>query len=85
MAVDKQNLSDIEKLQYLKLCVTGEASRILSGLPLLGQNYLTAMELLQSRYGSKRRIVLTRVQCLLSIKTPNLILHFISRICLQRQ
>jgi len=71
ITVDKQSLSDIEKLQYLKNCIKGEPAQVLTGLPLTNSNYAVAIDLLKERYGSKRRIIRTHVQALISIQQPN--------------
>jgi len=72
VTIDKQKIANVEKLQYLKGCLKGEAARLILGLSLTNDNYATAMDLLQSRYGCKRRIIRTHIQALLSMKSPNI-------------
>jgi len=72
ITVDNRSITDVEKMQYLKLCLKGEASRILIGLPLTNKNYSIAIDLLQKRYGSTRRILRSHVQALLSLSLPSM-------------
>ena len=53
VTVDSQGISDVEKLQYLKSALKGEAASVLAGLPLINSNYKVAMDLLSHRYWSK--------------------------------
>jgi len=70
-AVDKQSISAVEKLQYLKSFLRGDALSMLEGLPLTHANYSTALELLKGRFGSKRRVLRAHIRSLLSLSPPN--------------
>lgn len=50
-------LSTVEKMHYLKTCVTGEAARLVSNLSISGDNFSIAWELLVSRYENKRFLI----------------------------
>ena len=51
-------LTDAQKLQYLKSCVQGEASSLISSYPLTSGHYAQAWKKLVSHYDNKRRIAL---------------------------
>jgi len=51
-------LTDAQKLQYLKSCVQGEASSLISSYPLTSGHYAQAWNKLVSHYDNKRRIAL---------------------------
>ncbi len=44
-------LDKVEKFQYLKGVLTGEAAAVIAGLPLTSKNYDEAMDLIHKRYG----------------------------------
>jgi len=71
VGVDKHNISDVEKFQYLKSSLHGEAASTIMGLPMTAGNYTSAIELLKSRYGSKSRVIRAHVRALISLKSPN--------------
>ncbi|XP_065189369.1 uncharacterized protein LOC135819998 [Sycon ciliatum] len=56
-AVDKQPMSDVVKLSYLKSALTGRAAHTLAGLAITNNNYATAVQLLKERYGRTDNIV----------------------------
>ncbi|XP_017479198.1 PREDICTED: uncharacterized protein LOC108368789 [Rhagoletis zephyria] len=49
-------LSDIEKFQYLRSCLTDSAARLVQALEVTAVNYRKAVELLSARYDNKRLI-----------------------------
>ena len=53
------SLSDIQKFNYLKSALTGEASQLISHLPLSNSNYQSALNSLTDRYDNPRLIVRT--------------------------
>jgi len=71
-AVDSQNISNTEKFQFLKQSLKGEAVNTICGLPLTSDNYVNALELLKSRYGSRRRILRAHVNAILNLESPNI-------------
>jgi len=54
-------LPDVERFEYLKTSLEGEALSLISHLSLTSGNYLSAWEILRSRYGNKRDLA---KQCL---------------------
>ena len=53
---DRSDLSDTQKLQYLKACIKGEASKIIKSISLIGSNYKVALDMLKGRYANKKSI-----------------------------
>ncbi|CAH1115111.1 unnamed protein product [Psylliodes chrysocephalus] len=60
-------LTTIEKMQYLKTNIRGEASKIIEHLEITEDNYLSAWELLKKRYENKRLLVSTLVDKILDL------------------
>jgi len=71
VCINNRGLTDVERFQYLKSSLIGDALLILDGLPLNAANYTVAMDLLKSRFGSKRRLSRAHVRALLNLKEPN--------------
>ena len=63
-------LSKVQKFNYLKAQLQGDASRAIAGLPLTEANYDHAIALLTQRYGQSHKIVQAHMQALLEINTP---------------
>lgn len=61
------SLSDIQKLQYLKASVTGDASNIISALEISDRNYGVTWNLLRERYDNKRIIVQNHIKTILDL------------------
>lgn len=59
------DLPNVEKFEYLKTSLEGEALSLVSHLPLTASNYLSAWEILKSRYGNKRDLARIHFQALL--------------------
>ena len=56
--VDANNeLSDVEKFQYLVASLKGQASAAIAGLRVTEANYPEAVEILKHRYGDKQTII----------------------------
>ena len=49
---DQEDLTDIEKLTYLKGFLVGDALQTIEGLPLTNPNYTNGKDLLKARYGN---------------------------------
>ncbi|KAL7293996.1 hypothetical protein TKK_0012569 [Trichogramma kaykai] len=62
------NLSNVERLFYLKTLVKGEAQSALSALQLTADNYDTAWAVLESRYENRRLLVQEHLTALRSMK-----------------
>lgn len=50
-------LSEVQKLHYLKICITGEASNTIKHFQIIKNNYGPAWESLRNRYNHKRLII----------------------------
>ena len=71
-AIDKNlELSDIEKMNYLNGMLKGEAARAISGLPLTGENYRKATELLKERFGKTQNLTNAYMESLSKIHAPS--------------
>ena len=62
------NLTGIEKFNYLRAQLEGEASRTVSGFPLTTTNYKQCVVLLKTRFGKQQRIVNAHMQALLDLQ-----------------
>lgn len=57
-AVDEnQQLSDVDKFNYLKNLLEGPAAAAIRGLPLTTDNYAAAKEMLKKRFGQKQTVI----------------------------
>ncbi|XP_043476274.1 uncharacterized protein LOC122507554 [Leptopilina heterotoma] len=65
MVHDNRDLSDLQKLHYLRSCPKGEAMSIISSLESSVENYSIAWELLKKRFDNKRIIIRTHVDALI--------------------
>ncbi|CAC5365412.1 unnamed protein product [Mytilus coruscus] len=61
--------SDIQKFNYLKSQLGGEASHTINGFALTNANYKEAVNVLQERYGQSSKIIQAHMKALLDI-TP---------------
>ena len=52
-----KKMSDIEKFNYLKSKVTGEAKSAILGLSLSKENYQIAVDILKDRFGNKQEVI----------------------------
>ena len=66
-----EDLQDIEKLQYLKMALTGEPSQLLEHLEVNDDNYQIAWEMLTEQYQNLRAIVDNHISALLELKPMN--------------
>lgn len=62
------NIPAVQKLQFLKTRLKGEAAGLLDNLPVTDENYTQAWKLLVSRYDNERILVNTQLRILLSQK-----------------
>ena len=68
------NLDTIRKFHYLKSCLVGEASNIIQSIPVIGNNYLDAWNLITERYNNKKLLINFHLKGLIeqpSIKNEN--------------
>jgi hypothetical protein len=64
------NLDNVNKFQYLRAQLTGEAAITIVGLSLTSENYNNAMGLLKERYGQKHKIVAAYMKALWGLPSP---------------
>jgi hypothetical protein len=57
MIHERNDLTNIQKFHYLKSSVRGEAQKLIVHLAITHDNYITAYNLLKSRFENKRIIV----------------------------
>jgi len=65
------SLTGIEKFNYLRAQLDGEAARTASGLSLTDANYEQSISLLESRFGKKQRIIHVHIQALVDLPLPS--------------
>ncbi|CAB4040850.1 PREDICTED: uncharacterized protein LOC107340613, partial [Paramuricea clavata] len=71
-AVNKNDeLSKVDKFNYLKSLLKGPAALTIAGLQLSAENYDTAVKLLQERFGNKQVIISGHMDSLLKITSLN--------------
>jgi len=71
-AVHSNNvLTDVQKLNYLRAHLGGEASRAIAGFPLTSANYCQSVDLLKDRFGQTQRIVNAHMHALMNLPNPN--------------
>lgn len=63
-------MTEVQKFNYLKSLVEGEASNTIAGFALTHANYTRAIELLHERFGQKHKIVQSYMQALLDLPAP---------------
>ena len=65
------SLTGVEKFNYLRAQLDGEAARTVSGLSLTDTNYEQSVSLLESRFGKKQRIIHAHMQALVDLPMPS--------------
>ena len=63
-------LDGVQKFNYLRAQLQGDAARVIAGLPLTSVNYSSAMSLLTERFGQPHKIINAHMQALLDIANP---------------
>jgi hypothetical protein len=61
------SISDIDKFNYLKGCLKGEAGAAISGLSLSSENYKEAVSILRDRFGNEQVLISALMESLLKI------------------
>ena len=64
------SLSRIQKFNYLKAQLQGDAARTIAGLPLTEMNYQHSIALLEERFGQPHKLVSAHMQALLEMPNP---------------
>ena len=71
VAVDSSPiLSGVQKFNYLRAQLQGEAARAVAGFPLTDRNYLHSVEILKERFGQSQTIVNAHMQALMNLPPP---------------
>ena len=63
-------LSGVQKFNYLRTLLQGEAARAVAGFPLTDANYSHSVEILKERFGQTQKIVNAHMQSLLNLPSP---------------
>ena len=63
-----QNLSGVEKMNYLSNLVKGEAESTIRGLTLCNENYKICLKMLQDRYGDPQLLISAHMNKLLNLE-----------------
>ncbi|XP_046417532.1 uncharacterized protein LOC124178336 [Neodiprion fabricii] len=71
MVGQNQDISNVEKLQYLKMSLTGDASLLLKNISVAGDNFGRAWETLVNRYQNKRVLIDAHLATLFSTRRVN--------------
>ena len=61
------NIGEIDKFNYLKGCLKGEASDAISGLVLSTENYREAIQVLKTRFGNEQILISAHMESLLKV------------------
>ncbi|KMQ82467.1 hypothetical protein RF55_22863 [Lasius niger] len=70
--IDANNqLAGIEKLLYLKSFMKGPAAQIFDGLDITNENYNTALEILEKRYGKKELLIKRNINKIMKLTKVN--------------
>ena len=64
---DNPSVNDIDKFNYLKGCLKGEAQATISGLTLSSENYTEAIDVLKDRFGNEQVLISAHMESLLKI------------------
>ena len=71
-AVDSNHtLSGVQKFNYLRAQLQGDAARAIAGFPLTDANYTHSIDLLRERFGQSHKIVNAHMQALLDLPNPS--------------
>ena len=67
-AVHSNNvLTNVQKLNYLRAHLEGEAARAIAGFPLTSVNYQQSLDLLKDRFGDQQRIINAHMHSLMNL------------------
>lgn len=62
-----ESLNTVDKFNYLKSLMYGQAAETINGFALTSENYEEAVNLLKDRYGSKQVLISAQVESLLKL------------------
>ena len=63
-------LSGVQKFNYLRTLLQGEAARAVAGFPLTDANYSHSVEILKERFGQTQKVVNAHMQAPLNLPMP---------------
>ena len=64
------SLTGVQKLNYLRAQLQGDASRVVAGFTLTSANYEHSVTLLRERYGQPHKLINAHMQALLDLTSP---------------
>ena len=64
-------LSNVQKFNYLKSLLEGEAARCIEGFALTNSNYTQALEVLRERFGQRHKIIQSYMNALMELPKPS--------------
>ena len=71
-AVHSNNvLTNVQKLNYLRAHLEGEAARAIAGFPLTSVNYHQSIDVLRERFGEQHRIINAHMHALMNLPHTN--------------
>ncbi|XP_046399398.1 uncharacterized protein LOC124165903 [Ischnura elegans] len=69
MIIDRKDISQVAKLQYLLSCLSGEAADLVRTIPITEENFTLAWQSLQNYYENNRRITSAHLAALFDLKS----------------
>ena len=71
-AVHSNNvLTNVQKLNYLRAHLEGEAARAIAGFPLTSVNYHRSLDVLRNRFGDQQKIINAHMHALMNLPNAN--------------
>ena len=64
-------ISGVQKLNYLRLLLRGEASQVVAGFALTSGNYEHSLVLLKDCYGSSHKLIAAHMQAFINLPSPS--------------
>ncbi|XP_071052130.1 uncharacterized protein [Onthophagus taurus] len=68
MVNDNEDLTDVERLQYLKMSLTGEPAQLLKNISVTGDNFSRSWQILIDRYENRRLLIESQLSILFSAR-----------------
>ena len=63
-------ISEVQKLNYLRSLLKGEASQVIAGFPLTSDSYEHSLALLKDRYGTPYKLIMAHMQAFVDLSSP---------------
>ena len=67
---DNPSLIDIQKFNYLRAQLLGDALRSIAGFPLTNANYQRSIQILREQFGQPHRIINAHMEAMLNLPNP---------------